>query len=219
LLIGKYADLQALIPAQHVAAMGAGADREIQDKGARPVRELHAGDRKAGRGTAGGKTAGRHPRQNETDGEGNRGTGAGQGAAAGVAAALYADRAHVVMRPPLVAPIERPPTRILSVEQYRVELVAKAEMARARVPPEYRPRMAVKDVIWDTVAARHDENSLGYHFHTGPPATNGGLARAATANYTSVQCNGKSNTREALQTEGKHRVWCGLSDWSTTTSK
>ena len=86
--------------------------------------------------------------------------------------------AHIAMRPsaPLVAPIERPPTRILSVEQYRVELVAKAEMARARVPPEYRPRMVVKDVIWDTVENQHDEGSLGYHFHTGPPAYNGGLA-------------------------------------------
>lgn len=83
--------------------------------------------------------------------------------------------AYVAMRPSLVVPIERPPTRILSDEQYRVELVAKAEMARARVPPEYRPRMAVKDVIWDSVDDRHDEGSLGSHFHTGPPADNGGL--------------------------------------------
>ena len=86
--------------------------------------------------------------------------------------------AIVAMRPPSapVASIEREPTRVLSVEQFRIELVARAEMARARVPPEYRPRLAVQDVVWDTVDDRHDEGSLGYHFHTGPPATNGGLA-------------------------------------------
>ena len=90
---------------------------------------------------------------------------------------LYTRIEHIVAsRPPVPVVIERPPTRILSFEQYRVELVAKAETARARVPPEYRPRLAVPDVIWDSVADRHDEGSLGYHFHTGPPATNGGLA-------------------------------------------
>ena len=92
---------------------------------------------------------------------------------------LYTRIEHIVAsRPPAPVVIERPPTRILSVEQYRVELVAKAETARARVPPEYRPRLAVPDVVWDSVADRHDEGSLGYHFHTGPPATNGGLAEA-----------------------------------------
>lgn len=85
--------------------------------------------------------------------------------------------AVVAMRPPVtVAVIDRPPPRMLSVEQYRIELVARAEIARTRVPPEYRPRLAVRDVIWDTVEQKHNSNSLGYHFHTGPPADNGGLA-------------------------------------------
>jgi hypothetical protein len=72
--------------------------------------------------------------------------------------------------------IDRPPPRMLSVEQYRIELVARAEIARTKVPPEYRPRIEIRNVIWDSAEHRNGESSLGYHFHTGPPADNGGLA-------------------------------------------
>jgi hypothetical protein len=77
--------------------------------------------------------------------------------------------------------IDRPPPRMLSVEQYRIELVARAEIARTKVPPEYRPRIEIKNVIWDSADHRHDESSLGHHFHTGPPADNGGLAEPPPA--------------------------------------
>jgi hypothetical protein len=83
----------------------------------------------------------------------------------------------VAMRPPVTAAmIDRPPPRMLSVEQYRIELVARAEIARTKVPPEYRPRIEIRNVIWDSAEHRNGESSLGYHFHTGPPADNGGLA-------------------------------------------
>ncbi len=91
---------------------------------------------------------------------------------------LYTRIEHIVTTRPTVrvVNIDREPTRILSVEQFRIELVARAEIARAKVPPEYRPRIEIKNVIWDSAGHKHDESSLGYHFHTGPPADNGGLA-------------------------------------------
>jgi hypothetical protein len=91
---------------------------------------------------------------------------------------LYTRIEHIVTTRPSVpvVNIEREPTRILSIEQYRIELVVKAEVARARVPPEYRPRIEIQNVIWDSAEHRPEESSLGYQFHTGPPADNGGLA-------------------------------------------
>ncbi len=86
----------------------------------------------------------------------------------------------VAARPPAPVAIERPPTRILTIEQYRVELVAKAETARAQVPPEYRPRIVVQEA--QPVAQAAPEEGLSRLFGTtgppptGPPADNGGLA-------------------------------------------
>jgi hypothetical protein len=48
--------------------------------------------------------------------------------------------AVTVMRPRIAADT-RPAPRIISEKQFRVELHWKAESARAKVPPEYRPRI------------------------------------------------------------------------------
>jgi hypothetical protein len=82
------------------------------------------------------------------------------------------------MRPPASYDIRqdnRPPLRVLSIEQYNIELVVKAEIARAKVPPEYRVRVEIRDVVWDTPVQPLEEAGLSSHFHTGPPADNGGI--------------------------------------------
>ena len=90
---------------------------------------------------------------------------------------LYTRIEHIIaVRPPAPVVIERPPPRVLSVEQFRIELVARAEIARAKVPPEYRPRIEIANVIRDAAEHKPEEGSLGHHFQTGPPADNGGLA-------------------------------------------
>ena len=68
--------------------------------------------------------------------------------------------------------------RIITYEQFSAELSFKAETARARVPPEYRPRIEVQSVIWDSRDHRQ-ESSLGDHFQEiSQPADNGGFAQA-----------------------------------------
>lgn len=87
--------------------------------------------------------------------------------------------AIVAMRPPMdytvIKQDNTPPPRVLSIEQYNVELQMKAEAARAKVPPEYRVRVEITDIVWDAPSTPPEESTgLTDHFHTAPPADNGG---------------------------------------------
>lgn len=71
------------------------------------------------------------------------------------------------------------PLRILTNEQFNVELSFKAETARAKVPPEYRPKIEIENVIWE--AEENPDERLADQFQAShsseiKPPYNGGLA-------------------------------------------
>lgn len=106
-------------------------------------------------------------------------------------------QANLAMR----APIERdtlPPPRVISVAQMKVELHFKAETVRAKVPPEYRPRIErpVKE------ASRAPPSGQGAEFAMAaraPPPDNGGKAARppALARNFNAQADPESASHKA----------------------
>jgi hypothetical protein len=94
---------------------------------------------------------------------------------------LFTRIEHIVTTRPPAAQVNQihtydaPPPRVLSIEQYNYELTIKADIARAAVPPEYRPRIEVKNVVSDQ-PDKPQEAGLMAQFDIAKPADNGGLA-------------------------------------------
>jgi hypothetical protein len=87
----------------------------------------------------------------------------------------------VAAMPPIKADVA-PPRRVISNHQYNVELHFKAETARARVPPEYRPRIERPPVsLPDTKTGQGSFTAAA----TGPPDNGGRAIRppALTRNF------------------------------------
>lgn len=86
--------------------------------------------------------------------------------------------ATMVMRPSISADT-RPPPRIISHKQFSVEMHFKAETARAKVPPEYRPRIERPAPAGQ--GSRRLEPRAEFTAAVKGPPDNGGLAKRPPA--------------------------------------
>ena len=88
---------------------------------------------------------------------------------------------QIITRPPVhIAPVMRAATRVLTNKQFAVELHFKAETARAKVPPEYRPRIERPATSWQGAIGSLTPRERFAAAVKGPP-DNGGLARRPPA--------------------------------------
>lgn len=90
---------------------------------------------------------------------------------------LYMRMEHqAITRPIVYAPAVRP-VRELTNAQFRVELHFKAETARAKVPPEYRPRIERPALTAPAVASVTGKGTFTQATTPAAPKDNGGQAR------------------------------------------
>lgn len=126
---------------------------------------------------------------------------------------LYTRIEHIVTTRPPTAQVNHihtyvaPPPRVLSIEQYNDELTIKADIARAAVPPEYRPRIEIKDVVWEQ-PEKSPDTGLVAQFEIAKPADNGGLA--APPNPITIPFNAMADPQSDSTYKQKVKISFGM---------